>query len=108
MEHKKAKHNIKWLLSSHLLQMVINSTHQQLFKALENCLKKNASMEPKLQKPVPYSSLPNKRTCTPYLISTKLTPCRSYSGLQAYLFFWIFVKYSCLIWKIFEKHFEKN
>ena len=31
-------------------------------------------------------------------------PVRSYSGLQAYLFFWIFVKYLGLIWKNFGKN----
>ena len=35
-----------------------------------------------------YSSFLNKRACTLYLILTKLP--HSYSGMHAYLFFWIF------------------
>ena len=46
-----------------------------------------------------YSSLPNKRTCTPYLISTKLPPCTLLFGTASLSIFWSFVKYSGLIWK---------
>ena len=55
--------------------------------------------------PMPsYSSVPNKRNCTPYLISTKLPPCTLLFGTASLSIFWIFVKYSGLIWKNFGKN----
>ena len=51
-----------------------------------------------------YSSLPNKRTCTPYLILTKLPPCTLLFGTASLSIFWIFVKYSGLIWIFFGKN----
>ena len=56
-----------------------------------------------------YSSVPNKRTCTPYLILTKLSPwpVRSYSGLQAYLFFWIFKDFCQIFSPNLEMFWEK-
>ena len=51
-----------------------------------------------------YSSLPNKRTCTPYLIPTKLPPCTLLFGTASLSIFWIFVKYSGLNWKFFAKN----
>ena len=51
-----------------------------------------------------YSSVPNKRTCTPYLISNKLPPCTLLFGTGSLSIFWIFVKYSGLIWNFFGKN----
>ena len=50
-----------------------------------------------------YSSLPNQRTSTPYLFWPNFHPVRSYSGLQAYLFFWIFKDFC----QIFRPNLEK-
>ena len=43
-----------------------------------------------------YSSVPNKRTCTPYLISTKLPPCT--------LLFWPVRLFIFGIWNLFSKN----
>ena len=55
-----------------------------------------------------YSSLPNKRTCTPYLILTKFTPCTLLFGPVRLFIFGIFkeffVKYSGLMWIFFGKN----
>ena len=56
----------------------------------------------------PYSSVPNKRACTPYLIFTKLPhTARSYPGLHAYLLFWI-LKDFCQIFRLNLDFFGKN
>ena len=47
-----------------------------------------------------YSSVPNKRTCTPYLISTKLPPCTLLLGTASLSIFFYFCQ-------IFRPNLEK-
>ena len=66
-----------WMLDLCFINMInVNNTSRQAVDLLISCLVSTLHLLLVIDKTIlHYSSLPNKRTCTPNLILTKLPPC---------------------------------